>query len=34
MGTFSIHNVRMAGLAAAVPPVRKMEWQEIGIPEV
>ena len=34
MGAFSIHNVRMAGLAAAVPAVREMEWQEIGIPEI
>jgi len=32
MPTFSIHNVRLAGVAAAVPPVRKVEWQELGIP--
>ena len=32
MPTFSIHNVRMAGAAAAVPPVRKMGWEELGIP--
>jgi len=32
MAICSIHNVRMAGLAAAVPPVRKVEWQELEIP--
>jgi len=31
MPTFSIHNVRMAGLAAAVPPVRKMSWEDLEI---
>jgi 3-oxoacyl-[acyl-carrier-protein] synthase III len=32
MPTCSIHNVRLAGVAAAVPPVRKMGWEELGVP--
>jgi len=32
MGTHSIHNVRLAGVAAAVPPVRPMSFDELGVP--
>ena len=32
MPTASIANVRLAGVAAAVPPVRTASWDELGIP--
>lgn len=32
MSLVSIANVRLAGIAAAVPPVRTATWEELGIP--
>ena len=32
MSASSIANVRLAGIAAAVPPLRTMSWDELGIP--
>ena len=32
MPVASIANVRLAGIAAAVPPLRTMSWDELGIP--
>jgi len=32
MGAISIHNVRLAGIAAAVPPMAQPTWEETGLP--
>ena len=30
--TATVANVRLAGIAAAVPPLRVVAWEELGIP--